>query len=237
MVVATPASPREVQCQRTRFYLPGTVAEGEAAVCPWCAERETYHLLPAEDATTVAVAAAIDLCRSEFGVDDDGLATAVLLGDGPETVYEQNLQRYNIYLGRESDRWQIHYSGAHEAFHRVCSPGVGGHWGDEMFAVLFSLFYLDKIGEAAHAARNEVLLAEEAQACTPREFFAYTGGAVPGLYGRAFLLGRELQTTVGWEMLTRLAVTRAADGRVDVEQWLTDLPGSERVLARSVLQP
>jgi len=73
---------------------------------------------------------------------DDAIETAVWLGDRPETVYEPKPNRVNIYLGRTSNPLQIGYSGAHEAFHRVCSPMAGTHWADEMFAVLFSLLYL-----------------------------------------------------------------------------------------------
>ena len=100
------APPREVQCQRTRYYLPTSVPEGCTVRCPWCADHETYEHLRGTDFPSTIVAQAIAMCRAEFGVtDDDGIATAFWLGSGPETVYEPHLNRVNIYLGRRSDPW------------------------------------------------------------------------------------------------------------------------------------
>jgi hypothetical protein len=229
--------PREVQCQASRRYLPERPAEGETVECPWCREHETYLRVAASGAAALVVASAVALCRREFGVDDDGIKTAVWLGQGPETVYESKIQRYNIYLARDSDPWQLRYSAGHEPFHRVCSPGVGGHWGDELFAVLFSLVFLKSIGEKAHAERNERELINEADVCCPQDFFSYSGGPLPGMYGRAFLVGRDLLSVVGRESAQRLAVTRGIDGRVDADAWLAGLPSPQRALVPSILQP
>lgn len=231
------ATPRDVQCQRTRLYLPGRPSEGETIVCPWCPGHEPYRRAETQDDVALVVATAVELCRREFGVDDDGIDTTVWLGEGPETVYESHILRYNVYLARDSDHWQIRYSGGHEAFHRVCSPCAGSHWCDELFAVLFSLVFLRSIGEGAHAERNEHQLIEQADACSPQDFFAYTGGPRPGVYGRAFLVGRALVSLVGWERAKQLAVTRNLDRRVDADAWLTHLQGPERALVRPVLEP
>jgi hypothetical protein len=183
------------------------------------------------------VAGAIAMCRGEFGVPDDGISTAVWLGDGPETVYESHLNRFNIYLGRDSNQRQIRYSGSHEAFHRVCSPGVGAHWADEMFAVLFSLLYLDHTGFQDHADLNRTGLASEARACSAKAMFAIGGGRLPdGLYGRVYRLGTSLIDRIGWESLKTLAVTKRADGRMDVGAWLTSLAPEERTLVRSLMR-
>ena len=182
-----PTSDREVQCQRTRCYLPLPIAEGQTAICPRCPDHETYERLIPDHFALGIVEGAMRMCRSEFGVGEDSLGTAVWLGDRPETVLESHLNRCNIYLARDSDPWQIMYSGSHEAFHRVCSPCVGRHWADEMFAVLFSLIYLDRIGQEAHADINRRCLVAEAEACSTEAMFALSGPCPEGLYGRAYV--------------------------------------------------
>lgn len=109
-----------VQCQRTRMYI---VADDERTlVCPHCPDGEVYLKLGAADWPAVLIAGALAVCREEFGRSDDGVPTAVWLGESPETVFERNNGAYHIYLARDSDPWQVMYSGAHEAFHRVFTP-------------------------------------------------------------------------------------------------------------------
>ena len=103
--------------------------------------------------------------------------------------------------------------------------------------MLFSLVFLKSIGEGAHAERNERDLIDEADVCSPQDFFSYSGGPLPGMYGRAFIVGRDLQSVVGWESAKRLAVTRGVDGRVDADAWLRELPSHHSALARSILEP
>lgn len=68
-----------------------------------------------------------------FDVAPDSRDTRIWLGDSPETVLERDENAYHIYLDRNSNWLQYCYSGAHEAFHRACSPcDGGGHWVDEM---------------------------------------------------------------------------------------------------------
>jgi hypothetical protein len=228
--------PREIQCQRTRYYLPVPVPLGQVERCPWCADHETYEHLRTTRFASKIVGDAIAMCRAEFGVDDDDIGTTIWLGDGPETVYEPHLNRVNIYLGRGSDPWQIRYSGSHEAFHRVCSPCVGRHWADEMFAVLFSLLYLDRTGYQDHADLNRTGLAREAKACSAKAMFALSGPCPDGLYGRVYVLGTSLTDRIGWERLKTLAVTKRADGRMDVAAWLASLTPHERKTVRSLLR-
>jgi hypothetical protein len=217
---------RQVQCQQTRRYIPMNGGQ-LTATCPWCEEGETYHRLGPEHEAWHHVRLATQICRAEFGVRPDGRDAVVWLGDHPETVFEKHLDRYNIYLGRRSDRWQGMYSGSHEAFHRVCSKGKNkSHWVDEMFAVMFSLLYLDHIGEAAHADRNRAHLLEQASLVSRSEMLEVISGSLPdGLYGRAYLLGEELRDLIGWPALKSLAVIRTPDGTPDIEAWLDSLPG------------
>jgi hypothetical protein len=229
-------SPREVQCQRTRCYLPLAVAERGKASCPWCEDHETYERLPPTRFASKIITDALAMCRSEFGIDDDGIDTAVWLGDRPETVYEPKPNRVNIYLGRTSTPLQIRYSGAHEAFHRACSPMVGTHWADEMFAVLFSLLYLDRTGYADHANLNRTHLVSEAEACSTQTMFGAAGPCPDGLYGRAYLLGSSLIDSIGWEPLKTLAVTKGADGRMDADTWFASLTRTEREQVKPLLQ-
>jgi hypothetical protein len=199
-------------------------------VCPWCNEHETYQRLEADHEAWHHVRLATEMCREEFDVADDGREAAVWLGDRPETVFEEHLDRHNIYLGRDSDRWQLMYSGSHEIFHRVCSGGKNAlHWVDEMFAVLFSLLFLERIGETVHAERNRIGLIEDAQLISREELLATVRGPLPdGFYGRAYVLGEELRRIVGWQTLKRLAGLRSADGFPDVGSWLTSLAPADR---------
>jgi hypothetical protein len=236
IVCNEPTSAREVQCQRTRCYLPFPIADGQTAICPWCSDHETYERLAPDHFARGIVEGAMQMCRSEFGVDDDGVGTAVWIGDGPETVLESRLNRCNIYLGRKSNPLQIMYSGSHEAFHRVCSPCVGSHWADEMFAVLFSLLYLERAGQGDHADLNRLGLVAQAEACSIEAMFAVNGGSCPdGLYGRVYILGQSLIDCIGWDRLKMLAVTKSADGRMDLAAWLLSLSAEDREKALQFL--
>lgn len=72
------------------------------------------------------------------------------------------------------------YSGSYEAFHRVCGERKNAvHRVDEMFAVFFSLLYLERIGEIAHADKNRIGLVNGAQRIARREMLAVTQGPLP----------------------------------------------------------
>ncbi|HEY2141580.1 MAG TPA: hypothetical protein VGG98_05925 [Solirubrobacteraceae bacterium] len=163
----------QVQCQRTRMFIPGQTAGPQTLSCPYCDDHETYQQLGVIHLAWWYVAGATEICRSEFTIPDDGLKTAVWLGDSPETVFEQHLNRHNIYLARDSNHKQNMYSGAHEAFHRVCGEQKNAiHWIDEMFAILFSLLYLNEIGESKHADDNingQDGLIKQSQQCSMSE--------------------------------------------------------------------
>lgn len=223
---------RQVQCQRTRRYISVSPSE-QTVACPWCDEQETYQRLGPDHEAWHHVWKAVAMCRVEFKIPDDGREVVVWLGDRPETVFEEHLDRHNIYLGRNSDRWQIMFSGSHEAFHRVCGGRENAvHWADEMFAVLFSLLYLERIGETEHADRNRAGLMEEAHSLSRQKMLSVTRGPLPdGLYGQAYLLGEELRQAVGWGKLKELAVLRTPGCLPDVEQWIASLEPRVRVKA------
>ncbi len=215
---------RQVQCQRTRRYIAASPS-GPTVVCPWCDEQETYRRLGPDDEAWHHVQQAIEMCRAEFKVPDDGRVAAIWLGSRPETVFERHLDRHNIYLGRNSDRWQLMYSGSHEAFHRVCGEQKNAlHWADEMLAVLFSLLYLERIGEIEHAHRNRAGLVEETHHVSRQEMLDTTHGPLSnGFYGQAYLLGEELRQIVGWEEMKGLSILRTAEGFPDIEAWVASL--------------
>jgi hypothetical protein len=154
-----------------RYYISES-ADGQTWVCPRCPDHETYIRLGTGDIPKRFVDIATAMCRKEFGVEDDGLSTVVWLGERPESVFEKALDAYHIYLSRNSDKWQLMYSGAHEAFHRVCTPPESFHWAHEMLAVHFSLTFLDRIYESAHAAGNRRSLSHEATRCSLEQLLA-----------------------------------------------------------------
>jgi hypothetical protein len=130
------------------------------------------------------------------------------------------------------------YSGSDEAFHRVCGEGKNSaHWADEMFAVMFSLLYLEHIGEAEHADRNRAGLVKEAERISRPEMLTVTGGRLPeGLYGQAYLAGEEFRQILGWNAMKSLAALRTSEGLPDVTKWLTSLSPAVCGRAMQVVQ-
>lgn len=127
--------------------------------------------------------------------------------------------------------------GSHEAFHRVCGERKNAmHWADEMFAVFFSLLYLERIGEIAHANKNRIGLINGAQRISRRKMLTITQGPLPdGFYGQVYLLGEELRQIVDWETLKDLATLRTAEGAPDVEGWIASLTTEVREKAARVV--
>ena len=218
------------------FLTMATATDGQTWICPWCADHETYRRLGEGEPARVGVEAAIALCRFEFGVADDGLRTTVWLGDHPECVHDMRLGGYNVYLSRGANALQHAYSGAHEAFHRVCTPNNARHWAHEMLAVLFSLRCLDSFGNFVGAQMNRVSLEQEAASCDLEQLLDLGAGPYPnGTYGRAYILGAALVDAIGWDLLKSLALARDEDGMPSVETWLDSLPPTERGKALVIL--
>jgi hypothetical protein len=181
---------------------------------------------------------AINACRAEFGVEDDGLPMDVWLGDGPETAFADALDAYLIYLGRSVNYWQAIIQGAHEAFHRVCTPGNKAHWSHEMLAVHFSLLHLERTGHKPYADTNRGDMHEEAQLCTPHQIaYLVAGQYPPGTHGRAYAVGEALITAIEWEQLKSLALARNTVEEPSIEAWLGSLSEPIRAKALDALPP
>lgn len=157
---------KAVQCQKTRLFIgPSHRKAGGVWECPHCGRDETYAQAELVDPEISSlVLDAVERARALFGVEPDDQETRIWLGDTPETVHERDQKAFHVYLARDSNWLQFAYSGAHEAFHRACSPGAeGGHWVDEVLAVHFSLRYLREIGLEKHAAINTANLEMQAK--------------------------------------------------------------------------
>jgi len=225
-----------VQCQRTRRFLSESV-DGETWTCTYCDDHEMYRRLGPNDLGHGLVLAAVAMCRTDFGVEDDGLGTVVWLGASPETVFEVGHNAWHVYLARAANDLQHMYSGAHEAFHRVCTPHLVFHWVDEMLAVLFSLAFLERINQHRHADLNRSCLIEESARCPPEQMLAMDRVPYPdGMYGRAYVVGAALVDAVGWPAVTRLALARDASQQANIESWLDSLTPRQRTSARLTLE-
>lgn len=231
------AAPQGVQCQRGRRYIPAPGPDSQTWVCPFCPGHETYRRVDSGVPREV-VGMAMAMCRAEFGVEDDGVDTVVWLGQGGETVFEAAIGAYHVYLSRDANPLQILYQGSHEAFHRVCAPPVGVlHWLDEMLAVHFSLVFLERIGQVAHADINRTALRADAENCSPAQMTATSAVSYPeGLYGRAYLVGEALIEAVGWDLFKLLAATRGSDGKLCLETWIHALTQPARDKATNAVR-
>ena len=202
---------------------------GGAGVCPFCADAETYETVQAADLLDYARRAET-LCRADFGLpSDSSRPTLLLFGLRPECIREPDDRRYDIYLQRDSDPYQLRLQIGHEMFHRVCSEGRIFHWTHEMLACLVSVRLLRRSGADAYA--DQIEREYEAQAAQ-LSFDAFQNRDLsappypPGLYGRAYITGRSLLEVVGWSALCRLARALDATGNPDLRCWQKNLaPG------------
>jgi hypothetical protein len=226
-----------VQCQRTRRYLgPGCRRAGGVWECRFCPDSETYRQVELFDLELCAlVERAIGSARAHFEKPDDGVQTRIWLGESPETIFEGEQGAVHLYLGRGSSWLQHAYSGAHEAFHRACSPCRGGHWADEMLAVTFSLLFLREAGLNDHADLNENALRDEASRCTLSQALSYRGGDMDGIYGRCFLIGETLCDAIGWEAMAAIPSYCQLGGQPGFDPWLAGLDGEAKAKACTAL--
>lgn len=227
-----------VQCQRTRRFITTSLPDGRTWVCPYCTNGEAYRMSLPNEQSAAAFAGAVNACRAEFGVVDDGIPTLVFMGEYGETVFIAGLGRFHIYLSRDNNPNQTRYQAAHEAFHRVCTPPNAFSWAHEMLAVHFALRFLDhgSVGLRAYAELTRVTLRREANFCSRQQMLALGTPPYPtGLYGRAFVVGEELVAALGWDQLKSLALARGTGGEPGVDAWLTGLSGEEESLARRIL--
>ncbi len=212
--------------------------------CSHCADRELYETLRDGDLLHFANLALNQAVR-DFGSPQDVKRPVLFLtGLHPECVREPDDKRYDIYLQSGSDAFQMRLQIGHEIFHRVCSEGRIFHWTHEMLACVFSVRLLRQHNLIAYAETVENQFAEQARLLTVEQIQAaplHAGltGYLPGLYGRAYQMGRSLEGAVGWPALCKLARHNTREGAQppapDVAGWLETLPVQEKRAARAIL--
>lgn len=227
------------RCQRTFERIGSARPGGAYPPCPFCPDAESYA--PVEDADLLLYARlAYSACVSDFGTPSDAAwPLRVTLGLSPECVREPGERFYDVYLQRGCDPLQLRLQIGHELFHRVCSQGRVFHWSHEMLACLQSVRLLRRFGFDAYAqtmdaeyTREAALLSVAVLQTAP----VYSPPYPPGLYGRAYHTGRELETVVGWQRLCRLARCLDRTGTVpDVARWLRALPAEQGNKASAIL--
>jgi hypothetical protein len=234
------------RCQRTFRRLPPEAradsANGSAVwTCPFCADSESYATVTASDLREFTALAEAN-CRRDFGAPADAhRATLLLLGERPECVLEREDRRYDLYLRRDSDSFQLRLQIGHEIFHRTCSLGRVFHWTHEMLACHAAVRTLDRCGAAEYADRVRAAYRAEAagmarEALLGSDLRALEAGALAGAgYGRAFVIGEELIAATGWPALCKLARRIRRDGVPDVSGWLEDLPAETRLACAPIV--
>lgn len=214
------------RCQRTFRRLDSRGADRSGSwVCPICKEQETYQKIYAPDLRQYAAAAEAS-CRDFFQIPEDGRRADLYLGLFPECVFEPEGRRYDIYLQHDSDSYQLRLQIGHEIFHRVCSQGTIYHWTHEMFACLFSVWFLGEAGFVEYKEQmDQRYILEAADMSLP----ALTGvnfSVAPyprGAYGRAYVTGKTLDAIVGREKLAQLVRCLDRAGNPDPRQWINSL--------------
>jgi hypothetical protein len=159
-------------------------------------------------------------------------------GDYPVFQSAGSDGRPRIFVAREgADWWRIRYQIAHEVFHWVCSPPGTYHWTHEFFAVETAVRAMAAIGELDYARRTMAGLREEADLMALGAMLVspLPGVYGPGLYGRAWVTGRELTSAVGWVRMKLLAGCFDADGKPDVVGWMRSFPQEERAKLEAIL--
>ncbi len=223
------------RCQRT-FQ---RISPADNGTCPHCSDAETYAAVRDTELlqyARLAEAAAIQ----DFGRPHDvSRSTFLLLGLRPECVLEPVDRRYDIYLQQKSDALQLRLQIGHEVFHRICSQGRIFNWTHEMLACLFSVRLLRQQGFEDYAAQCAREYQKEAESCPPATLFTtdlwMLSAYPPGFYGRAYAMGAELKSTVGWHALCHLARFRAERGAPDVPGWIDSLPEHQKESVQRLL--
>ena len=178
---------------------------------------------------------------AEFGIDLAGRRLPLLdWGEHPEYRAVTPDGNPRILVSRHGpDWWRIRYQIAHEAFHWLCTPPRTFHWAHELFAVEMAVRAMQELGEHGYAQTVTDELSQEAERLpvgvmltTPLQ-----KGSLDGLYGRAWVTGRELSAAVGWERLKPLARSFDETGRPDVAAWVRALPEREQPAVEAVLGP
>lgn len=160
-------------------------------------------------------------------------------GDQAELRFSTADGRPRIFVSREDpDWWRIRYQIAHEVFHWLCTPPRTFHWTHELLAVETAVRAMDEIGEGGYAAKAREMLSEEAQYLALPEMLTtrLDRGYYPdGLYGRAWVTGRQLISSVGWQQVKFLAASFNKRGKPDPAAWVSTLLPEEQALVEAVL--
>jgi hypothetical protein len=173
-------------------------------------------------------------CSREFRVALDGEPTALWLGHEPFTVYEPAFSQYSVYLRQGSNLDQYRRQLGHEAFHRVCGPGIA-HWVHEILAELFTFVRLREAGHVVYAATAEAVWAAIAPSVSLDELHQWSGGVGEQYYARAFTVGIALVERCGWQRTCELVQYCDARSRPDPEAWLAALPADMALDARRIM--
>ena len=143
-----------------------------------------------------------------------------------------------ILVAREgADWWRIRYQIGHEVFHWLFTPPGVFHWIHELFAVETAVRAMEELGEHDYVERTTASLEGEAERLTLEAMLTtpFRGIYPDGLYGRAWLTGRELMSVVGWEALKPLARSFDADGAPSVVGWIRSLDEQAQEAVEAVL--
>jgi hypothetical protein len=147
-------------------------------------------------------------------------------------------ERPTIFVQREgADWWRIRSQVAHQVFHLLCTPPHTFHWTHEFFAVETAVRAMASIGELDDARRQMRRLREQADAMSLDAMLVtpLTVPYPPGLFGRAWLTGRELTSAVGWVSMKSLADCFGGDGKPDFAGWLHGFPDEPRRKLEAIL--
>ena len=145
-----------------------------------------------------------------------------------------------IFLTNKVYPQQARYQIAHEVVHGTLSPTrVIFDWVQEMFAVLLAVWAMEEAGIQEYADEEKEALGRSA---TDLDVQAMLQMKVklpipPPLYGRAFLVGTQLNEAIGWEKLKLLGTSFDIEtGKHDVRTWLAGLEPSDCSAAERVLE-
>jgi hypothetical protein len=167
----------------------------------------------------------------------------VLSDDQPQ----YRVRERRIILQRGSNWWQLRSQAGHEVFHWWATPGAGDiyHWSHELIAQEMSIRCIES---ASLRPREGLKSPDEYIRATEDQYRAEAGStslqkmlttAITPPYewvrGRAFVTGRELESSVGWGHLKNLATYFTDEQVPDVRRWLADLPRPDRRRAMRVL--
>jgi hypothetical protein len=173
----------------------------------------------------------------EFG-KQEGESPLLEWGDVPEFRDLTADGKPRIFVEREgADWWRIRYQIAHEVFHWLCTPPQTFHWAHELFGVETAVRAMAAIGELDYARREIERLRGDAGSMSLDTMLVHELAVPypPGLYGRAWVTGRELTSAVGWVRMKQLACCFDAAGKPDVLGWTQSLPTGEQAKVQAIL--